>query len=390
MLIETIHGMRTVKSLALEPRQNRRWNDSTAQAVMARYKVGQLGNLVRTLIGLSDKIMTVALVWIGAELVFGSRLTIGELVAIQMLAGRVSQPLAQLAGLANEFQQTRLSVKMLGEIMNRRPERDGTSTTLRPLLSGHITLEQASYSYPLAPAPALQDLSLEIPAGSRIGIVGKSGSGKSTFTRLLQGLYVPDSGHVRFDGVDLREIDLAHLRHHIGVVLQESFLFTGSVRENISAAKPSASFAEIVAVARVAGADEFIQRLPQGYDTRLEENASNLSGGQKQRIAIARAILVQPPILIFDEATSALDPDSEAIVQDNLHAITEGKTFIAISHRLTTLVACDRICVFDQGRIIASGTHGELLNQSPLYKELWQQQTRHLAATPVRSLEALT
>jgi ATP-binding cassette subfamily B protein len=388
MLIETIHGMRTVKSLALEPRQNRRWNDSTAQAVMARFKVGQLGNLVRTLIGLSDKFMTVAIVWVGAELVFGRQLTIGELVAIQMLAGRVSQPLTQLASLANEFQQTRLSVKMLGEIMNRRPEREQSGAPLRPLISGHITLEQAAYTYPQAQAPALHDLTLEIPAGSRIGIVGKSGSGKSTFTRLLQGLYVPDSGHVRFDGVDLREIDLAHLRHQIGVVLQESFLFTGSVRDNIAAARPSASFAEVVAAARVAGADEFIQRLAQGYDTHLEENASNLSGGQKQRIAIARALLAQPPILIFDEATSALDPESEAIVQDNLQAITEGRTFIAISHRLTTLVNCDRIYVFDQGRIIASGKHAELLQLSPLYQELWRQQTRHMTDAAPRSLEA--
>lgn len=378
MLVETIHGMRTVKSLALEPRQNRRWNDRTAQAVTARFKVGQLGNLAKSLIGLADKLLTVAIVWVGAELVFGGKLTVGELVAIQMLAGRVSQPLTQLAGLANQFQQTRLSVQMLGEIMNRQPERGPRATPLRPIIGGGIAVEDVTYSYPMAASPALQNLALEIPAGSRIGIVGKSGSGKSTFTRLLQGLYVPDAGFVRFDGVDLREIDLAHLRRHIGVVLQESFLFTGTVRENIAATRPTASFAEIVAAARIAGADEFIQRLPQGYDTHLEENASNLSGGQKQRLAIARAILPQPPILIFDEATSALDPESEAIVQDNLDAITEGKTFIAISHRLTTLVNCDRIYVFDQGRIIASGTHQELLNSATVYQDLWRQQTRHL------------
>jgi ATP-binding cassette, subfamily B, bacterial HlyB/CyaB len=388
MLVETIHGMRTVKALALEPAQRRTWDERTAQAIASRFNVGKVSVGARTVVGLIERLLTIAIVWIGAELVFAGSLSVGELVAIQMLAGRVSGPLVQLVSLVNEFQQTSLSLRMLGEIMNKRPERTTTVSRLQPRLAGQIEFDRVRFHYPTSPAPALDDISVTIPPGSFIGIVGRTGSGKSTFTRLIQGLYLPTSGNIRFDNVDSRELDLPHLRRSVGVVLQESFLFRGTVRENIAVTRPDASFAEIVGAAQAAGAHEFIQRLPQGYDTPLEENATNLSGGQKQRLSIARALLPEPPILVFDEATSALDPESEAIVQDNLAQIARGRTVLMVSHRLSSLTQADQILVFERGEIVSVGTHAELVRKSPVYRQLWSQQTRHLGPAALTAVGA--
>jgi ATP-binding cassette subfamily B protein len=217
-----------------------------------------------------------------------------------------------------------------------------------------------------------------VKAGSVVGIVGRSGSGKSTLTKIIQGLYPVQEGVVRFDGVDVRELELAHLRRQVGIVLQENFLFRGSVRDNIAIAKPGATFEEVVAAAQVAGADEFIERLPQGYDTNLEEGATNLSGGQKQRLSIARSLLLKPRILILDEAASALDPESEAIFIRNLGKMAVGRTVIMISHRLSTLINADAILVMQQGKLDDAGRHEELLTRSATYQQLWHQQTSHL------------
>ena len=375
LLVESIHGMSTVKALALEPNLGRRWADTSAMAITMQMRVGRVSLSAHAVIGLLEKFLTIAIVWIGAIKVFDGSLTVGELVAIQMLAGRVSGPLVQLVSLVNEFQQTGLSIRMLGEIMNRRVEAGGARNGLRPALRGGIALDGLSFTYPGAPSPALDRVSLEIPAGALVGVVGRSGSGKTTFLRLLQGMYLPSAGHVRYDGIDIRELDLAHLRRSLGVVLQESFIFRGTVRDAITATQQGATFSEVIMAAQLAGADEFIQRMPQGYDTVLEENASNLSGGQKQRLAIARSLLARPPILILDEATSALDPESEAIVQTNMTHIARGRTVIAVSHRLSTLVNADFIVVFDRGKIIASATHPRLLESCALYRQLWQQQS---------------
>lgn len=378
LLVEAIHGMRTVKSLALEPTLGRRWEEASARAVTRQFEVGKISLTAQGVIGLVEKLLTVAIVWVGAELVFANRLTIGELIAFQMLAGRVSQPLVGIVSLINELPQTLLSVRMLGEIMNRRPERDLNADGMRPPLSGSIRIEDLTFRYPAAAVPALADIDMDIAPGSMIGIVGRSGSGKSTLLRLLQGLYLPQTGSIRFDGTDMRELDLAHLRHSVGIVLQENFIFRGTVRENIAITNPEAGFDEIIAAARTAGADEFIQSLPQGYETPLEENASNLSGGQKQRLAIARAILPQPPVLILDEATSALDPESEGIVQQNMAKIAKGRTVIVVSHRLASLVSSDVIYVLDKGRIVGAGPHRQLLRECPIYNQLWSRQNAHL------------
>jgi ATP-binding cassette subfamily B protein len=295
-----------------------------------------------------------------------------------MLSGRVVGPLIQIVGLINEYQQTGVSVRILGEVMNRPSEGRGGSGGLRPTLTGEISFDDVTFRYPGSNVAALDRATFTVKAGTIVGIVGRSGSGKTTITKILQGLYPIQDGIVRFDGVDAREIELSHLRRQIGIVLQENFLFRGSVRENIAIAKPAASFEEIVVASQMAGADEFVERLPQGYDTILEEGASNLSGGQKQRLSIARSLLLKPRILILDEAASALDPESEAIFIRNLAKMAVGRTVLMVSHRLSTLVNADTILVMQQGRLADSGRHEELLGRSETYQQLWHQQTSHL------------
>jgi ATP-binding cassette subfamily B protein len=378
LLVETIHGMRTVKGLAIEPAQRRTWDQLSAQTITSHFRVAKTamtGNAMTEFLG---KLLPIIVVVVGAQGVFDQTLTVGALIAFQMFSGRVMGPLTQIVSLINEYQQTAVSVRILGEVMNRPPEGRGGGAGLRPTLTGDISFDNVTFRYPNANVAALDQTTFTIKAGMVVGIVGRSGSGKSTLTKIIQGMYPVQEGIVRFDGVDAREIELSHLRRQVGIVMQENFLFRGSVRDNISIAKPSASFEEIVAAAQMAGADEFVERLPQGYDTILEENASNLSGGQKQRLSIARSLLLKPRVLILDEAASALDPESEAIFIRNLGKMAVGRTVIMISHRLSTLVNADAILVMQQGKLADAGRHEELLTSSPTYKQLWHQQTSHL------------
>ncbi|KWV59595.1 peptidase C39 [Rhizobium altiplani] len=379
LLVETVHGMRTVKSLALEPRQRRAWDDYSAQSISVRFRVEKISTAAQSMTGLLEKLMSVAIIGLGALDVFNGAMTIGALVAFNMLAGRVSGPLVQIVTMVHEYQEVALSVRMLGEIMNQRPEQAGRGRGIRPHLRGNIEFDKVTFRYGPDGPPALDNVSFSIPAGSVFGVVGKSGSGKTTITRLIQGLYQNQQGIVRMDGYDSREIDLVHLRTSTGVVLQDNFLFRGTVRENIAAAKPDASIEEIMEAARIAGAEEFIERLPRGFDTMLEENASNLSGGQKQRLAIARALITDPKLLILDEATSALDPDSETIIRQNLSQIAAGRTVVIVSHRLSTLVDADAILVVERGKIADIGRHDQLVTRCMTYRHLWSQQMRQVA-----------
>ncbi|PTM96259.1 peptidase domain-containing ABC transporter [Mycoplana dimorpha] len=379
LLVETVHGMRTVKSLALEPRQRRVWDDRSAAAISVRFRVDKISSVAQAMTGLLEKLMSVAIVGLGALDVFGGTMTIGALVAFNMLAGRVSGPLVQIVTMVHEYQEVALSVRMLGEIMNQRREQSGRGRGMRPQFSGQIEFDRVTFRYAPDLAPALDDVSFTVPAGSVFGIVGKSGSGKTTVTRLIQGLYQNQQGLVRIDGHDSREIDLVHLRSSIGVVLQDNFLFRGTVRDNIAAARPDASIEEIARVARIAGAQEFVERLPRGFETMLEENAANLSGGQRQRLAIARALITDPKLLILDEATSALDPDSEAILRQNLSQIAAGRTVIIVSHRLSTLVDANAILVVERGKVADIGRHDQLISRCMTYRHLWTQQTRQVA-----------
>lgn len=379
LLVETVHGMRTVKSLAMEPAQGRAWNDCSAESVAMRYRVEKISAMAHATTGLLEKLMSLAIVGLGALDVFDGTMTIGALVAFNMLAGRVSQPLVQMVTMAHEYQEVALAVQMLGGIMNRKVERAGAKAGLEPELEGRIEFDGVTFRYGEDGAPALNDISFAIDKGMMFGVVGRSGSGKTTLTRLIQGLYPLQQGLIRIDGFDVRELSLMHLRRSIGVVLQDNFLFKGTVRDNIACVKPGASIDEVARAARLAGALEFIERLPRGFDTLLEENGANLSGGQKQRLAIARALINDPQVLIFDEATSALDPESERIIRDNLKQIAAGRTVIIVSHRLSSLTGCDQILVVDRGKVADLGRHEQLLTRCTTYRHLWNQQTRQSA-----------
>jgi ATP-binding cassette subfamily B protein len=379
MLVETVHGMRTVKSLAMEPLQGRAWDDRCAQSVSMRFGVEKISAAAQSVTGLLEKLMTLGIIGLGALDVFSGAMTIGALVAFNMLAGRVSGPLVQMVTMVHEYQEVALAVKMLGEVMNQQEERGGKRDGLRPDLNGQIEFEGVSFRYGADGPPALDDISFTIPAGQVFGIVGRSGSGKTTLTRLISGLYPIQQGLLRIDGFDARELDLVHLRKNLGLVLQDNFLFRGTVRENIACVKRGATLDDVAQAARLAGADEFIERLPRGFDTMLEENAENLSGGQRQRLAIARALITNPRLLILDEATSALDSESETIIRRNLKRIAEGRTVIIVSHRLSMLADADAILVIDRGRIVDIGRHDKLLTQCTTYRHLWNQQTKQIA-----------
>ena len=378
-LVETLHNMRAVKSLVLEPGRRRTWEDNLAAALRRQWEVGEIGALASAATGLLEKLMQVSVIGYGAALVLEAQLSVGALVAFLMLAGRVTGPLVQIVGLINEYQEAALSVRMLAGVMNQKPERGVHARPARHPIGGRLLLDQVSFTYPGAATPALDRISLEVTPGQVIGVVGRSGSGKTTLTRLIQGIENPQAGLIQVDGVDIRQIDLEHLRRSLGVVLQENLLFRGTIRDNIATARPEAGLEEVLIAAKLAGAEDFIRRLPQGFDTRVEEGGANLSGGQRQRIAIARALMASPRILVFDEATSALDPESEAVVNRNLAAIARGRTVIMVSHRLSALVRADAIVVLDQGRVVAMAPHGRLLESCDIYRHLWQQQTAHLA-----------
>lgn len=376
MLVETLHGIGTIKALALEPSRRRAWDRNAARTVDGFFRVGTVGAASQAVTDVLEKLMSVAVVGIGAGLVFANRLSVGELIAFQMIAGRVTGPLAQIVGLIQEYQEVAIAARMLGRVMDQRPEETGGSRRMQVGVNGAVSFEQVSFRYAEGLAPALDQVSFAIEPGRTIGVVGRSGSGKSTLARMIQGIYLPQQGAVRLSGFDVRDLDLAHLRSQIGVVLQENFIFRATVRENIAMTMPGAPTEMVVAAARMAGADEFVQNLPQRYDTMLEENGANLSGGQRQRLAIARALLSRPRLLLLDEATSALDPDSEAVLQRNLAEIAKGRTVIMISHRLSQLVSADQILVLERGRAVGWGNHTYLLQNCREYAHLWAQQNR--------------
>jgi len=377
-LVETLHNMRTVKSLVLEPVRRTLWEDSLAATIRAQWGVGGVGAVAMALTGLVERLMQVAVIGTGAALVLQGDLSVGTLVAFMMLAGRVTGPLVQIVSLIHEWQEARLAVHTLREVMDHPPEKGPEARLARPAMTGAISLDKVRFAYPGASSPALDQISLTIAPGQVVGIVGRSGSGKTTLTRLLQGIEVPQDGVIRIDGVDLRQIDLVHLRRKVGVVLQDNNLFRGTLAANIAAACPSAGPDAIAAAARMAGAEEFISRLPRGLETEVAEGGANLSGGQRQRIAIARALLMAPPVLILDEATSALDPESEAEVNRNLAAIARGRTVIVVTHRMSSLVRADMIVVLDRGRVLDAGPHAALLARCDTYRALWTQQSEHM------------
>jgi len=374
-LTEAVSGVETLKASAVEPQMQRRWEEQLAGYVQASFKTSQLSNIASQGVQAIQKITMAATLFFGAKLVIDGDLTVGQLVAFNMLSGRVSQPILRLAQLWQDFQQMRVSVDRLGDILNTKPEGAADAGRAKlPPIRGDVEFDGITFRYRDDGPEVLRNISLKVPAGQVIGIVGPSGSGKSTLTKLVQRLYLPEKGRVLIDGTDLGLVDPSWLRRQVGVVLQENFLFNRSVRDNIAIADPAMTMERVIEAATQAGAHDFILELPEGYDTLIGERGGTLSGGQRQRIAIARALVTNPRILILDEATSALDYESESIIQANMRHICKGRTVFTIAHRLSTVRDCDRIITIEAGEVVEDGTHTSLLKTDGRYSKLWQAQ----------------
>ena len=379
-LVESVHGIRTIKSLALEPQRKAEWDERVAIAGHLKLRAGRLANWPQTIIGPIESFIQRGVILVGAYLALSDQtgVAVGGLIAFMMLGSRVSQPLVGLARLVEDFEDVRASIAQVGRVLNNPTETASMQSGMRPRIEGRVEFQNLSFTYPGSKLPALDKVDVVIPAGTMLGVVGRSGSGKSTLTRLLQGINREYTGFLKVDGVELKEINLTHLRRSFGVVLQDNFLFRGTVRDNITAGRPGLTLDDVVTAARLAGAEEFVERLPAGYDTFIEEGSANLSGGQRQRLAIARAVIANPKLMILDEATSALDPESEALVNANLTRLGKGRTMVIVSHRLSSLLDCDQILVMDKGSVVDMAPHKILLERCAIYRTLWAQQNRHM------------
>ena len=374
-LVEAVTGVQTVKALAIEGSMIKKWEDKLAKYIKSSFNLAIMGNFTGSICGFLQKAMTIAILYVGVILVIENKLTIGQLIAFQMFSGQFSAPMLRLVGLWNEFQQTLLAVDRIGDILNSPVEMQSKTAVTLNDVQGDIKLENLSFRYNIESPNVLKNINLHIKAGTKVGFVGRSGSGKSTLTKLIQRMYYTTEGTIYIDGIDIRNINPVWLRTNIGIVLQENYLFSGTIRDNISLPRPNVPMEGVIQVAKIAGAHEFISKLPKGYDTEVGERGSSLSGGQKQRIAIARALISNPKILIFDEATSALDYESEKIIRDNMAMISEGRTTIIIAHRLSTIKDCDVVVCFDNGNIVEVGTHDELIKTGGYYHKLYLAQS---------------
>jgi subfamily B ATP-binding cassette protein HlyB/CyaB len=371
-LVESIVGAQTLKAASVEPVMQAQWEERLAAYVRTSFDAGILGAVGQNAIQYVSKVTTALILFVGAEAVIAGEMTVGELIAFNMIAAQVVQPILRLSQLWQDFQQVQVSVARLGDILNAPTEPVPQNLLTLPPPRGAIEVRNVTMRYRPEAADALKNINLQISAGEVIGFVGHSGSGKSSLTKVIQRLYSPNHGQVMLDGVDVAQLDPGWLRRQIGVVLQENILFNRTIHENIALADPAMPRVVVMQAARLAGADEFIAQLPQGYDTLIEERGANLSGGQRQRIAIARALVTNPRILIFDEATSALDYESERIIQENMKAITRGRTVLIIAHRLAAVRPCHRIVGMQKGEIVEIGTHEELLRKRDgVYAKLW-------------------
>lgn len=372
-LVETVTSMETLKGQAVEPQWKRQWDRRLGEYVQSSVQAGHVGNATNQFIGFASKILTVFLLWFGARAVIDGDLTVGGLIAFNMLSGRVNAPILKLASLWQEFTQMKVSIRRLGEIMDAPAEPAfQAQRAMPPAVQGAIRFEHVGFRYNANGPEVLSDVTFDVKPGEVIGVVGVSGAGKTTLLRLLQRLYVPQQGRILIDGMGLSLLDAGWLRRQMGVVSQDSVLFNRSVRENIALSDPHASMERIMEAARLAGAHDFILELPEGYDTLIGERGSRLSGGQRARLAIARALVTDPKLLLLDEATAALDYESERVIQDNMATITQGRTVFLVAHRLSTLRRADRLFVFEAGRLAEVGSHASLMAAKGIYHRLYQ------------------
>lgn len=377
-LVESVTGIQTVKCLAIEGSMQKKWEDYLGNYVKSGFQLSNMGNISGAIAGMFQKAMTIAILYIGVKLVIENKLTIGQLIAFQMFANQFTAPVLRLVNLWNELQQALLGIDRLGDILNTPVEVQNSKAITLPKIAGDVRFDNISFKYNINTPYVIDGFSLHIKPGMSVGLVGRSGSGKSTITKLIQRLYIANEGAIYIDGVDIKQMNPSWLRQNIGVVLQENYLFSGTIRDNISLPMQSAPIELIIQMSKIAGADEFISQLSEGYDTMVGERGSTLSGGQKQRIAIARALITNPKILIMDEATSALDYESESIIMHNMKEITKGRTTFIIAHRLSTVRNCDLIVVLDKGKIIEMGSHNQLLAMNGYYKFLNEQQNTNV------------
>lgn len=375
-LVESVMGVATVKATAAEQGLRWRWQNLMVKALNL-----QMGNAQTHLAGLAvvnllQTLGTLVLVWYGAHLVLDNQLSVGQLVAFNVLAVTATRPVLNLMDAWNQFQEFAVGLERLNDVFDAAPEEDPARSSLRPLppVQGHIRFENVTFRYPARDKNVLQNITLDIRPGQTVALVGRSGAGKTTFASLLLRLHEPTSGRITIDGHDLRDVTLHSLRSQIGVVLQDNFLFSGTIRQNIALGEDDAPLDTVVGAAMLAGAHDFVRELPLAYETKVGEYGQSLSGGQKQRVAIARALFKNPRILVLDEATSALDTESERAIQRHFETVLRDRTTLVIAHRLSTVRDADLIVVLDQGNIVETGTHQTLMAQRGLYFYLHSQQ----------------
>jgi len=375
-MVEAITNIETIKALAVEPQFVNKWENLLARYVRTTFENAKFRLFISGFSGVVNACITMGILWYGGHMVMNGEFTLGQLIAFQMISRQALGPMTKLLTMWPQVQQVGLALERIGDILNTPMEPIVADMGKRgaPRIDGSIEFTDVSFRYRVDLPLVLKNINLTVLPGQKIGIVGRSGSGKSTLTNLVQNLYIPEAGSIVVGGIDTKEANLSWLRGQIGVVMQENYLFNSSVRDNIAVSRPTATMDEIIRAARLAGAHEFILELKEGYDTKVGERGDSLSGGQRQRVAIARALLANPPILIFDEATSALDYESERIILNNMGAIGAQRTMLIIAHRLSAVRRCDKIIVVDQGEIVESGTHDQLLALGGLYRYLYDQQ----------------
>ncbi len=372
-LVETVTAMETLKSQAVEPHWQREWERRLADYVNISFNSGHLATATNQCISLASKLLTALLLWFGAREVIDGQLTVGGLIAFNMLAGRVNAPVLKLASLWQEFTQMKVSIKRLADIMDARAEPAFKPDRTTPAqIVGRVTFDRVNFRYAADGQEILTELSFDVKPGEIIGIVGVSGAGKTTLMRLMQRLYTPEKGRLLIDGMDLSLVDTSWLRRQIGVVGQDTLLFNRSIRENIAFSNLDLGIKAIMDAATLAGAHDFILEMPQGYDTVIGERGCRLSGGQRARIAIARALVTNPRLLLLDEATASLDYESERVIHDNMAQITAGRTVFIVAHRLSTLRLANRILVLEKGRLIETGSHADLIAGMGRYNDLYK------------------
>jgi ABC-type bacteriocin/lantibiotic exporter with double-glycine peptidase domain len=381
-LIESFTGIRTIKSMAIERTVRWHWEELFHKALKTTFSGQVIRNVLVMFSSTIEAVATTALLWFGAWQVIQNQLTVGQLVAFNMLLGNVMHPFQRLSVLWNQLQEVVIAVERIDDVIEAEPEEDLENQVRQflPPIQGYIRFEQVTFRYhPESEINTLENISFDVQPGQVVALVGRSGSGKTTLGKLILGLYAPTEGKILIDGYDVTRVALRSLRQQVGVVDQDTFLFGGTIRDNISISHPEAKLEEVMEAAQQAGADQFIRDLPMGYETQIGEAGGTLSGGQRQRLAIARALLGNPRLLILDEATSSLDAESERIIQTNLAAIAKTRTTLIIAHRLSTVRNADLILVLDRGVLVEKGTHDELMAKRGQYFYLNQQQLTAVA-----------